>query len=358
MATDTLDPRPLFWCQQTAECALSMANSQGRLARAYLFLGPEGVGKWAAAIWVSQCHLCCADTPSRPCGQCDGCRRVFACTHPDWHALFPVRKATAEEDAEAYLAAKQADPFAVIRFPSRPNIGIDRIRELVGELNKTSVEGGPKVAIIVSADQMLDDAQSALLKSIEEPPPGAHFILTSSDASRILPTVRSRCQIIRFSPADSAVIAERLRREKGVDSEGADEVAELCGGGWGTALRLAEDAAQEWRRTAMAFWEKAFHVPPGLLMDEIERTFRRKGLDHLLQAFDVWALLLRRDCARAAGPPPILLPQDGAPIRDLETGWACWRILQNGRSTLWVNVLDRTAVSGTFLTLRSYLGCG
>ncbi len=346
-----------FWHQPAVERALTGARDQNRLSRAYLLVGPDGVGKWPTAMWVAKCLLCAEPSMNRrPCGACDSCRRVDATTHTDCHVLFPIRKSADEDDTEAFLSAKHADPFAVVRFASRATLAVDRVRELITELNKTSVEGGAKVAILFGADQMDKISQTVLLKSIEEPPPGAHFILTATDSERIYQTIRSRCQMIRFAPVAAELISARLQAENGVEATQADLIAALSGGGWGAAVALATEEAETRRKYALTLWESAFQAQPSTLLEEIGKGFTRRGLDHTLEAFDVWAYCLSRDCARAAGIARTPGPEGGAAIRDVETGWDCWRILSSGRSVLRVNVLPRSAVSATFLALRARLG--
>lgn len=356
MPSQATTVQPHFWQQDSAFRALTDAKNRQRLARSYLFTGPVGVGKWAAAQWLAQALLCeGASVTDRPCRSCAPCRRTVQGTHLDWHALLPLPKSTADESRATFLRAKEEDPFAVVSFATRPNLAIDRVRELIAELSKTAAEGGRKVSIIASADQMANDTQTILLKSIEEPPPDTYFVLTSSDPGRILPTVRSRCQNIRFVPVDPAVITARLVEEDMTDADDAAIVAQLCGGGWGNAKRLADEKLKAWRETVAAFWNEAFVLSPGEMIGAIEKNFRSRGFAEVMQAFDVWGLLLRRDCERqdsvAKGTPR------GIPLPDMETAWACWRILQNGRATLHVNVTQRSAVKGTFLTLRRRLDC-
>jgi DNA polymerase-3 subunit delta' len=356
MPDKTPVPDQYFWHQATVQTALAKAKDRGRLARSYLFVGPEGSGKWAAAQWLAMALLCeQEDRADRPCFNCPSCKRSRLGSHGDWHALFPVPKATADEDRVYFLQEKQKDPFAVIRFPRKPNLAIDNVRNLITELHKTAAEGGLKVSIIASADQMMGDAQTILLKSIEEPPPGTHFILTSSDPGRILPTVRSRCQVIRFSAVPPDLIAGRLVEEERSFTEDAGIIAQLCGGGWGNAVRLADEKLADWRQTAARFWARAFAVSPAEMIDLIEKDFRNRPFEDAVQAFDVWALLLRQDCNLAFSSDRDPTTRPSAPIRDIETAWACWRILQNGRATLWVNVVPRSAVKGTFLMLRRRL---
>lgn len=358
-----------FWYQPAAERTLRQAASLGRLSRSFLFAGPDGVGKWAAALWVARAILCREKVDGEPCGVCRDCTRVQRCTHPDLHFLFPI-PGKAREDSEKsndmaadefnseFMTAKIADPFAVVKFKKKPTIKLDRIRELQSELNKTSVEGGAKVVVIYSVEQTKDDdCQSVMLKTIEEPPTGAHFILTSAAPERLLATIHSRCQTIRFAPVDPDIIAARLTSALGTDPEQARIIASICGGGWGNAVRLATEDQQSWREMMIEFWMGAFRVRPYEMLAQIQPMCRPGnkpvGFDALLQAFDVWSYCLWRDCQRissVSGPG-----HAGAPIPDLETGWACWRILQNARATLYVNVTDRHAIAGTFLALRQRL---
>lgn len=352
-------PIPSFWEQKAAERTLRQAATSGLLPRALLLCGPDGVGKWAAAQWVARWLLCREHAGADPCGTCRDCQRVTLGTHPDLHLLYPV-PSKSEEAQSVFLAAKRDDPFAVVRFDRRAYITIDRIRAVISELSKTSVEGGAKVVIIDSADKTgNDDHQSVLLKTIEEPPPNAYFILTSSSPERLLSTIISRCQMVRFVPVDPATIAKRLADGRGLDSEAAATVAHLCGGGWGNALRLATEEAKAWREVVGELWRGAFTAKTPALLSQIATTFPSGrsgvGFDAALQAFDVWGLCLLQDCGRIGARES--QRTDGAPLPDLETGWACWRILQNGRGTLYVNVADRHAISGTFLALRRRLRC-
>ncbi len=142
--------------------------------------------------------------------------------------------------------------------------------------------------------------------------------------------------------------------EELTDPADAEMVAQLCGGGWGNAKQLVEEKPKAWRETVAAFWNEAFTLSPGALIAAIEKHFRSKGFDEMTQAFDVWGLLLRQAWGHLDSAPSHAA--EGIPLPDMDTAWACWRILQNGRSALFVNVIQRSAVKGTFLTLRRRLG--
>ena len=127
----------VFWHQPSAERTLRQAARTGRLSRSYLFAGPDGVGKWAAALWVAQAYLCREQRDGEPCGQCRDCARVVSLTHPDLHLLFPVpgKARDVEDDSDEgaepksnaamefikeFMEAKRTDPLAVVKAARKP----------------------------------------------------------------------------------------------------------------------------------------------------------------------------------------------------------------------------------------------
>lgn len=357
MTDSDIQPTQYFWQQDAAQRALRAALDAGRLSRSYLFIGPEGVGKWAAAQWVAAALLCeQREAGHRPCHACSGCKRAARGTHPDLHLLFPIPGKDEDEHIPAFLETKRDNPFAVVRYDRKPNIAVERVRDLLSELSKTAAEGGHKVAIIGACDQMHHDIHGILLKSIEEPPPGAHFVLTTADPGRIPQTIHSRCQTIRFTAVDPDVIAERLIQEGRATPDQAQMAAHLSDGGWGNALRLCGDEAVAWRGDVETLWQMAFQPDMNEFLERSDAMFRGgQKFNETVQAFDIWSLLLWRDtraafASVAGNARPALTPPS------LDVAWSCWKILQQGRATLWVNVLPRSAVRGTFLALRRRLG--
>ena len=142
--------------------------------------GPAGVGKTTLADDIAAGLLCrFEDAAARPCGACRACRALAHGNHPDLHRLGPTGAG------------------AVIPIGGREERGV---RDLVRDLALMPVEGGARVAIITAADRMTEDAQSAFLKTLEEPPAGTILILTAADEERLLPTIRSRTVRIRLGP--------------------------------------------------------------------------------------------------------------------------------------------------------------
>lgn len=203
--------------------AIAAARSlvSGGPPHAILLVGPGSSGKTTLALDIAADLLCSADSPGRPCRTCRSCRLVVSGRHPDIHLLSPGG------------AGRQI----AIGEPKAPEPGT--VRHLVGEIALTSVEGGARVAIVEEAHRMNEDAQNALLKTLEEPPPGVTIILCADDEERLLPTVRSRCARIRLGPVGPRDI-EALLTERGVaDPPTSARLARIAGGRPGLALAYA-----------------------------------------------------------------------------------------------------------------------
>jgi len=161
-----------------------------RLPHAILIHGPQGVGKLALAEHFAKRLLCETEGNEVPCGHCEGCRWVAAWSHPDLRRVEPEAIArgpeVAGDDEEAPApAAKAGKPSTEIR--------IEQIRGLDGFLNLRSHRGRRRIALVHPAEAMNANAANALLKSLEEPPAGAFFLLVSHRPARLPATIRSRC---------------------------------------------------------------------------------------------------------------------------------------------------------------------
>jgi DNA polymerase III subunit delta' len=182
---------------------------EARPAHAYLFSGPDGVGKKLMAVRFSE-MLNCPRLQEDSSASCPVCRRISEEKHPDF----------------------------IIEKPLRGMIRIDRVRFIQGFFQFAPVEGFFRVTVIDDAHTMNRAAQNALLKTLEEPPAGRVLILVTSKPFLLLPTVRSRCRRIRFGPIRNDVMVEILN-QKGLEQENVPLVGAICRGSVGRALQIS-----------------------------------------------------------------------------------------------------------------------
>jgi DNA polymerase III subunit delta' len=194
---------------------------RGGAPHAVLLVGPAGVGKTTLALDLAAGLLCTADDPAaRPCGTCRACRLVASGGHPDLHRIGPE------------------GPGRQVVIGG-PGARVRGIRDLIADLALLPVEGGARVAIVEAAHRMNEDAQAALLKTLEEPPIGVTLILCADAEEPILPTIRSRCARLRLGPVGVREV-EAILDEHGVaDAPLASRLARITGGRPGLALAWA-----------------------------------------------------------------------------------------------------------------------
>jgi len=197
--------------------------ASGRLASTFLFVGPPGIGKRTFALKLAQALLCevNVDADLNPCGKCPSCQQVAAGSHPDLE-----------------LVAKPADKSFI---PVETFIGDRDHRMRDGLCHNISLKpycGGRKIAIIDDADYLNQEGANCLLKTLEEPPPKSVIILIGSSEQTQLPTIRSRCQIVRFRPLQQDVVASLLRSLGEVETD--VEAARLAGLSHGSLQRAKQ----------------------------------------------------------------------------------------------------------------------
>jgi DNA polymerase-3 subunit delta' len=196
---------------------LSHSIQRGTLPPSLIFAGPAGVGKRLTAIAVAQA-VNCPDS----CGKCAACVRIARGVHPDVLLVGPGESGS---------------------------IKVDQIRDVIEQTAFRPFEGRRRVVIIDDADALVAAAQNALLKTLEEPPSASMFILITSRPDMLLPTVRSRCPLLRFGPLSEAEIAAALRAQGRSDAE-ARAVAAASDGSLGRALDASAGELVETRTAA------------------------------------------------------------------------------------------------------------
>jgi len=269
--------------QERALSSLRAALRRGTLHHAYLFSGPEGVGKARAAMLLAQAANCEAGAEGPhgyredPCGACAPCHKIAKGIHPDVVVL-------SEERAMVKAGRWEAKSG---RAPSR-DIVVDQVRDLVDHrLALRRYEGRRRFVVIDPADAMNPQAQNALLKTLEEPPDDTTLVLVASGADTLLPTIRSRCLRVSFGPIPADEIARRLEVE-GREPDRARLAAALSGGSLGRALALDDEELGVRRSAVERVAALRADDPAGWLELAREEGEKRELTEALCELLLVW----------------------------------------------------------------------
>ncbi|MDP9001052.1 MAG: DNA polymerase III subunit [Myxococcota bacterium] len=282
--------------QSTAVETLRRAVASERVHHAHLFDGPDGVGKELTAFGLAQALVC----ERRPKGSADACGTCSACVRavPRPGARRPIHPDVVVLERGLY------DPATIgRRSPEVQDISIDQVRTLV--LSRSAFppyEGRAKVFIVRRAEELSQPAANALLKTLEEPGARTHFVLLSSCADALLPTIRSRTQRVRFAALPDHVVTELLE-DRGIERPRALDVARLAGGSMATALVLSDAEATSIRRDFVAFAMAALDARDlGPALDLAEEAKKGdKGV--LLENIGALAAALGAQAHATAGAP-------------------------------------------------------
>ncbi|MEI6288099.1 MAG: DNA polymerase III subunit delta' [bacterium] len=199
---------------------LQSAIISERVAHAYLFVGPAGLGKFSVAKEFIKSLFCSQSGEISPCGKCHHCRQLKNGVHPD---VYVVEKQVNEKTGKL-----------------KREIVIDQIRDLKSRLQQATLLNSYKVAIISEAQFINTEAANAILKILEEPTPKTVIILIADDADELPSTVASRCQVLKFLPVAKKEIEKYLGRS-GVSMEETKKLSAMAVGRPGLALSFWQD---------------------------------------------------------------------------------------------------------------------
>lgn len=191
---------------------LREAAAKNKLAHAYLFRGPGGVGKKRTAVALASYLNCKKTREEDACSHCSSCRKFFSGNHPD----------------------------LIIVQPDGAAIKIGQVRELKHQLTFPPLEASVRVVILEDVNTMRREAANSLLKTLEEPTPGSLLILTADLSGDVLPTILSRCQVIPFGPLDYGEMAQVLMLEDNLEESEALALAAVAEGSLGRAKSLLQ----------------------------------------------------------------------------------------------------------------------
>lgn len=263
--------------------------ARGEVRHAYLFCGPPGIGRRTLALRLAQALNCERPiTAGDPCLTCRTCKQIEAMQHPDL----------------TIIQAKDSDDL-----PKEGGIlKVDQIREIQRTLNLKPYQSPYRVAVFLRFQEANDNASNALLKTLEEAPTHAILILTADNPEQLLPTIVSRCEILRLRPLPiEAVVADLL--ERGMDEDNARLLAHISGGRPGFARRMMDDAAvlekREERLNDLQMLLPAPRVEKFSYADKLA-----KDKDAMRQTILIWLSYWRDVLLRVAGAETPLVNVD------------------------------------------------
>ena len=198
-----------------AEEMLRQHITSGQMRHAYLFSGPRGVGRRSLALRFAQAINCTQPpAPGQPCGECRICRQIEAMQQADLNIL----QSTQEGDT----------------------LKVEAVRDLQHMLSLAPYESNYRVALLLRFEEANANAQNALLKTLEEPNARVVLLVTADNPENLLPTITSRCELLRLRPMAPATLSAKLQTLRSMEQVQADLIAQISGGRPGYALRLVD----------------------------------------------------------------------------------------------------------------------
>ncbi len=316
-----------------------MANNN-RLGHALLFLSKEGAGALPLALAFSQYLVCekrkshnlpggtslfgeevldelkTGEFPADACGECPSCIRAQQFIHPDIHFSYPVipKKPTVKplsahygnEWREFLKTSPYGNVFDWLQFigaeNQQGNITAEECMEIIRSLNLKSFETGLKI-LILWMPEYLQKAGNKLLKLIEEPPPDTLFILVSESEDLILPTIVSRCQLIKIPSIEAGALIKTLIEKHDISSEIATQAVAISAGNYREALQIIRETVEDWEKFLsdwLNFSIKASLSAQVKWIDEMSKLGREKQKQFLRYFLHLCELSIRINILSAA----------------------------------------------------------
>lgn len=334
--------------QHIKEVAARLIAS-GRVPNSMLFAGDEGVGKRLFALEIAKAFVCIDPDEITACGVCSACKRVDK---------FVLPVSDKGDDYDQVFFSEHPDVGIVIPF--KRNVRIGAIRHLEKEANYNPFEARSRVFIVDDAEKMADPAANALLKTLEEPPPTSHIFLITSRPDSLLPTIRSRCQILRFAPVGRHEIEEYLITNRSFITEEATLAARLARGSIGRAVSIDVGRFRERRDNMLSVVRDAIQNRDRAALlrtsEEMNHAKNKENFEEYLDILeslihDVWSLRTADDSTRVINTD-VVRELSSLAVDAVEADLPVWlAAIETMRERFAVNINRKVATDALFVSM-------
>ena len=322
-----------------------------RVPNAMLFAGTDGVGKKLFALELARAFVCRSPNGVEACGECSACGRVDTFVIPE-----PTDKN--KDEFKKVFFGQHSDAGKVVAY--KRAIFVDAVRDLEREAYFRPYEANARFFLIDDADKMNDNAANALLKTLEEPASTSHIILVTSRPDTLLPTIRSRCQTLRFAPVETEKIEQFLIREREIPAADAKLSARLAFGSVGRALSVELGKLREQREVLLRVLQDAIENNDRVsLLHAAEKLNDAKNKDSFEDNLEILLTLIRDvwTLALGGGDEKIINVDLVSPLRSLAENVERQRLsgwmdeIELLRESFAVNVNRKVATDALFVSM-------
>jgi DNA polymerase III subunit delta' len=320
-----------------------------RVPNSLLLTGADGIGKRAFALETAKAFACQNPQKGEACDECGACKRADKFTAP---------KPDDRDEFKKVVFTEHADIGFVLPFGK--NILVEAVRDLEQQANFRPFEARARVFLIDEADKMNDAAANALLKTLEEPPATTHIFLISSRPAALLPTIRSRCQTLRFAPVETKQIEGFLESKKQIPISDAELLSKLARGSIGHALNLDLGKWRERREAMLKVLDALISKPNrAALLKIAEEMNDAKNKDHYTDFLDILQTLIHDVWTLSLGKTEIVNADLRAPLENLAAQadnrkLAAWQTeIETMRENFAVNLNRKIATDALFMQMAA-----